>query len=77
MTTIDITNITGLTYPYNIYVCDIYGNNCIIISTVFTTIPPTNTILLPPQFDMVSSIGIKVITSDGCETFKIIECSIL
>lgn len=77
MTTIDITNITGLTYPYNIYVCDIYGNNCILISTVFTTIPPSNTILLPPQFNTSPSVGIKIITPDGCEKFKIIECDVL
>jgi hypothetical protein len=77
MTTIDITNITGLSYPYDIYVCDIYGNNCTIISTVFTSVPPSNTILLPLQFDMSPSVGIKIITSDGCESFKIIECDIL
>jgi hypothetical protein len=77
MTTIDITNITGLTYPYNIYVCDIYGNNCILISTVFTTIPPSNTILLPPQFNTSPSVGIKIITPDGCEKFKIIDCNVL
>ena len=77
MTTIDITNIIGLSYPYDIYVCDVYGNNCILLSTVFTNIPPSNTILLPPQFDTASSVGIKVITLDGCERFKIIECDVL
>ena len=74
MTTIDITNITGLSYPYDIYVCDIYGNNCILISTVFTSIPPSNTILLPPEFNTSPSVGIKVITLDGCERFKIVDC---
>jgi len=74
MTTIDITNIIGLSYPYDIYVCDVYGNNCILLSTVFTNIPPSNTILLPPQFDTASSVGIKVITLDGCERFKIVDC---
>ena len=74
MTTIDITNIIGLSYPYDIYVCDVYGNNCILISTVFTNIPPSNTILLPSQFDNASSVGIKVITLDGCERFKIVDC---
>jgi surface protein len=74
MTTIDITNIIGLSYPYDIYVCDVYGNNCVLLSTVFTNIPPSNTILLPPQFDNASSVGIKVITLDGCERFKIVDC---
>jgi len=76
MTTIDITNITGLNYPYNIYVCDIYGNNCILIATVSTNIPPTNTILLPPPFNMAPSVGIKIITSDGCVKFKVFDCTV-
>jgi surface protein len=74
MTTIDITNIIGLSYPYDIYVCDIYGENCVLVSTVFTSIPPSNTILLPPQFSTSPSVGIKVITLDGCERFKIVDC---
>jgi hypothetical protein len=31
--------------------------------------------VLPPQFNTAPAIGIKVITSDGCEKFKIIYCS--
>lgn len=77
MTTIEISSIVGLTYPYNIYVCDVYGNNCILITTIFTSVPPTNTILLPPQFNTAPSVGVKVITLDGCETFKIIDCNVL
>ena len=74
MTTIDITNITGLSYPYDIYACDVYGNNCILISTIFTSIPPSNTILLPPQFENSPLVGLKIITLDGCEKFKVIDC---
>jgi hypothetical protein len=76
MTTITLNSITGLTYPYDIYVCDVYNNNCILISTIFTNVPPTNTILLPPPFDMVAAIGIKIITSDGCVRFRVFNCSL-
>lgn len=75
MTSITLTNISGLTYPYDIYVCDVYGNNCGYIAQVVSSIPPTIEIVLPPPFDMVPAVGIKIITSDGCERFKVVDCN--
>ena len=74
MTSIILTNITGLTYPYDIYVCDVYGNNCGYVAKVISSIPPTIEIVLPPPFDMAPAVGIKIITSDKCERFRIIDC---
>lgn len=74
MTSITLSNINGLTYPYDIYVCDVYGNNCGYIAQVNSSIPPTIEIVLPPPFDLSPSVGIKIITSDGCERFKVINC---
>jgi hypothetical protein len=74
VTSITLTNISGLTYPYDIYVCDVYGNNCGYIAQVVSSIPPTIEIVLPPPFDMSPAVGIKIITSDGCERFKVIDC---
>lgn len=74
MTSITLINISGLTYPYDIYVCNVYGNNCGYISQVNSSIPPTIEIVLPPPFNMSPAVGIKIITSDGCERFKIIDC---
>jgi len=75
MTSIELTAITGsVTIPYSIYACDVYGNNCIIIATIVTTVPPTNTIFLPIQFNTAPSVGIKIITGDGCERFEIFNC---
>jgi hypothetical protein len=76
MKAIDIYNITGLNFPYTIYACDVYGNNCILIATITTSVPPSNVILLPFQFNSAPAIGIKVITSDGCEKFHIFNCSV-
>jgi len=76
MTAIDITNIIGLTFPYNIYACDVYGNQCILIATINTGVPPPNIIVLPIQFNTAPAVGIKVVTSDGCERFEIVYCSI-
>ena len=74
MTSILINNILGLTYPYNIYVCDVYGNSCIYIAEVTTSIPPTIEIVLPLQFNTAPAVGIKIIASNGCERFKIFDC---
>ena len=74
MTSIILNSITGLNYPYDIYVCDVYGNNCGYISQINTPVPASVEIVLPPPFDMAPAVGIKIITSDGCERFRVIDC---
>jgi len=74
MTSIILNSITGLTYPYDIYVCDVYGNNCGYIAQINTPVPASVEIVLPPPFDMAPAVGIKIITSDGCERFRVIDC---
>ena len=74
MTSIILNTIIGLTYQYDIYVCDVYGNNCGYISQINTPVPSSVEIVLPPPFDMSPAVGIKIITSDGCERFRVIDC---
>lgn len=74
MTLIEITNITGVTFPYQIYVCDVYGNQCVLLGTINTTVPPTNSFLLPIQFNNAPAVGIKIISSNGCERFETVDC---
>jgi hypothetical protein len=74
MQTITLNSISGLNLPYTVYVCDVLGNNCTVLSTVVSTVPPTFTFVLPPPFDIIPAIGIKIITSDGCERFEIYNC---
>jgi hypothetical protein len=73
MTQLQINNVTGLTTPYQIYICDVYGNQCILVATVNTAIPPTVTITLPPEFDTAPAIGVRVVDL-YCEKFVIINC---
>jgi hypothetical protein len=75
MTSLQFTSIVGLNQPYTIYICDVFGNQCILVAYIDTTVPISNTFVLPPQFNSAPAIGVKVITSDGCEKFKIIYCS--
>lgn len=74
MTAINITSVTGASFPYTVYVCDVYGNQCILIATILSPIPPTNNIVLPYQFNTVAAIGLKVIYGNGCEEFQVISC---
>lgn len=74
MQTITLNSISGLNLPYTVYVCDVFGNNCTVLSTIVSTVPPTFTFILPPPFDVIPAIGIKIITSDGCERFEIYNC---
>ena len=74
MTSITLNSIIGLTYPYDVYVCDVYGNNCGYIVQINTSVPSSVEVVLPPPFDMAPAVGIKIITSDGCERFRVIDC---
>ena len=77
MTAINIQSITGSNFPYTIYACDVYGNQCALIATIVTSVPPDNLIVLPSQFNNVAAVGIKVIYGDGCERFEVVYCNLL
>jgi hypothetical protein len=74
MRTIAIYSILGLNPPYTVYACDIYGNQCILMAVINAAPSPYISVFLPPQFNNAPSVGIKLITSDDCEVFKIYSC---
>lgn len=75
MTSLEFSSIFGLNFPYTIYICDVYGMQCILVAYIDTNVPLNNLFVLPPQFNTAPAIGVKVITSDGCEKFKVLYCS--
>jgi len=74
MTQIEITGVSGVTLPYNIYACDVYGNQCVLLASVNVSVPPAISIVLPTEFNSAPAVGIKIIDSLGCEKFGIIYC---
>ena len=72
---ITFSTITTFQPPYNIYVCNVYGNLCDLVATITTTSPPSITIQLPPQFDTVPAVGIKMVSSACCEHFEVVYCT--
>ena len=75
MTSLQFSSIFGLNFPYTVYICDVFGAQCILVAYIDTDVPIDNLFVLPPQFNMAPAIGVKVITSDGCEKFKVLYCS--
>ena len=74
MLVLQIDSITGTTLPYIIYVCDVYGNQCAVLTNINTPIPPSITLNIPSQFNNVPAIGIKIIDANCCEEFSILNC---
>jgi len=74
MNSVEITDISGLTYPYDVYICNVYEQNCILIATINTSVPAPVTLPLPTHFSNVPALGVKIITSDGCSRFNIEYC---
>lgn len=76
MTQIRIDIITGATYPVDVYVSDVYGNNQSFLGTISAgPIPPQVTYQpLPSIFDTAPQVMLKVIDSNDCEYFEILTC---
>lgn len=72
MSQITISGITGIP-PYDVYICDTTFSFCSLISGS-TTIPPNIDYTLSGVFENVSPVIIKIVDSNGCEFFEIIDC---
>ena len=69
---VDILTSTG-TAPYDVYVCDVTNTFCYLVANN-VTLPYQFTV--PPPLDTSTSVIIKLIDSDGCETFELYQCPI-
>jgi hypothetical protein len=76
MTQIRIEAVTGAT-PISVYVADVYGNNQSLLGTITNTgvIPPAERFFPPALFDTAPAVMVKMVDSNGCEKFEIIDCS--
>ena len=78
MTQVRITEISGGTYPISVYISDVYGNNQTLLGTISTgPVPPVieyNTVI-PAIFQTAPEIMLKLVDSNNCEVFKILQCT--
>lgn len=78
MTQVRITDISGGTYPISVYISDVYENNQTLLGTISTgPVPPVveyNTVI-PAIFQTAPEIMLKLVDSNNCEVFKILQCT--
>jgi hypothetical protein len=78
MVQIRITEISGGTYPIQVILSDIYGNNATTLATINPgPVPPVQTYnsTIPSIFETAPEILLTLIDSNGCQIFKILECT--
>jgi len=71
MATITLNGITGNS-PYNITVCDGFGNNCVNFPSVPAIFPITLT--LPALYDSAPITMVTVLDSSGCSRMELFYC---
>jgi len=78
MVQIRITEISGGTYPIQVILSDIYGNNATTLATINPgPVPPVQTYnsTIPSIFQTAPEIMLTLIDNNGCQLFKILECT--
>lgn len=78
MRQIRITTISGSTYPINVFIADVYGNNRSLLGTISSgPVPPTVTYntVIPSIFDTAPEVMLLLVDDKGCELFKILDCT--
>ena len=78
MTQVRITDISGGTYPINVYIADVYGNNQTLLGVINPgPVPPVveyNTVI-PPIFETAPEIMLLLVDANNCQVFKILQCT--
>lgn len=78
MVQIRISNISGTTYPVNVFLADVYGNNRSLLGVIDPgPVPPAQqyNITIPPIFETAPEVMLLLVDDNGCELFKILECT--
>ena len=69
MATVKITDISGLTVPYDIFVCDKDGNDCVFVSTITIYGGGPIDITVPFPYEKSSEVGVKLLSAE-CQAFE-------
>jgi hypothetical protein len=71
---LSISNIVGIP-PFEVYMCDSNVNNCQLVDTLYDPVYWPTVIDLPSSLTGSTTIFVKIVDSNLCETFKFISCS--
>jgi hypothetical protein len=78
MTQVRIDLISGGTFPVSVYIADVYGNNQSLLGVIGSgPVPPVvkYNSTIPAIFNTAPQIMLKLIDSNNCEMFKILDCT--
>ena len=78
MVQVRIDLITGATYPADVYIADVYGNNKTLIGTINPgPVPPTVSYnsVIPSIFNSAPQVMLIIQDAIGCEVFKLLDCT--
>jgi hypothetical protein len=78
MTQVRIDLISGGTFPISVYIADVYGNNQSLLGVIGSgPVPPVvkYNSTIPAIFNTAPQIMLKLIDSNNCEMFKILDCT--
>ena len=77
MIQVRITSISGGTFPINVYIADVYGNNKSLLGTISSGVPPVVSYnsVIPAIFDTAPEIMLILTDSSGCEVFQLLQCT--
>ena len=73
MPSISINSINGVP-PYQVYFCDINQITCVTATTINTTVPPNVVLTIPPPYDILPQVLIKIIDATGCQFTQVYTC---
>lgn len=78
MIQVRIENVDNGTYPINVFISDIYGNNSVQLGTIDPGPVPPQVFYnetIPAIFQDAPQIMLKLVDNEGCEKFKILDCT--
>ena len=72
-----VTEISGGTYPINVFISDVYGNYETFLGTINSGPVPPNieyNAVIPPIFQTAPEILLKMVDANNCQVFKVLTC---
>lgn len=78
MVQVRIDLISGATYPVQVFIADVYGNNKSLLGTINSgPVPPevAYNSSIPEIFETAPQIMLILVDSSACEIFKILDCT--
>lgn len=77
MKQITIDSISGVVYPVNVYIADVFGNYKTFLGEITTGPVPPNVVYnytIPPIFQTAPEVMVIIEDANLCETFEILLC---